>query len=73
MVNELNALERKIAEVSAFCRALRVENIELRHGLAAVNGEKQRLVERIEIARVRLAALASQLPGTKDESAPSDV
>jgi hypothetical protein len=73
MINELNALESKIAQVSALCRALRVENVELRHGLAVVNGEKQRLVERIEIARERIAALALQLPETKAESAPSDV
>lgn len=62
MVNELNALESKIAQVVALCRALRAENIELQRQLAAVEGEKQRVVERMDTARARLEQLTLQLP-----------
>jgi cell division protein ZapB len=66
MVNELNALESKIAQVAALCRDLRVENIQLRQSLAAAKLEKSSLVERIEMARERLERLVQQLPKTQD-------
>jgi len=66
MVNELNALESKIAQVAALCRDLRVENIQLRHSLAAAKLEKLSLIERIEIARERLERLVQKLPKTQD-------
>lgn len=72
MVNELNALESKIAQVAALCRTLRAENIELRRGLAAANGDKRRLTERIDLARARLESLAQQLPEAKDGSGAPD-
>lgn len=65
MVNELNALESKIVQVAALCRALREENVQLRQQLAAAEGEKQGLSERMESARSRLEQLAHQLPEPK--------
>jgi cell division protein ZapB len=62
MVNELNALESKIAQAVALCRDLRAENIELRQQLAAAEGEKRRVVERMNTACVRLEQLTLQLP-----------
>ena len=66
MVNELNALESKIAQAAALCRALRAENSLLRQQLAAAADENSDLVERIETARARLEQLALQLPEAKD-------
>ena len=62
MVNELNALESKIAQVAALCRALRAENADLRQQLVAADGDRQRLVERMDAARTRIEQLAGQLP-----------
>ena len=65
MVNELNALESKIAQVAALCRTLRAENAELQQKLAAADGENKQLVERMSSARERLEQLAQQLPKAK--------
>ena len=39
MVNELNALESKIAEVASLCRALRAENAQLKQQLVTLESE----------------------------------
>lgn len=65
MVNELNALESKIAQVAGLCLALRNENRELQQRLAAAEAEKQQLVERMNGARERLESLVGQLPEAK--------
>ena len=65
MVNELNALESKIAQVAGLCHALRNENRELQQRLAAAEAEKQQLVERMNGARERLESLVGQLPEAK--------
>lgn len=65
MVNELNALESKIAQVAGLCRALRNENRELQLRLAAAESEKRQLVERMGSARERLETLVGQLPEAK--------
>jgi cell division protein ZapB len=62
MVNELNALESKIAQVASLCRTLRAENAQLRQQLASAESDKKGLVERMESARSRLEQLALQLP-----------
>ncbi len=62
MVNELNALESKIAQVAALCQSLRTENAQLRQQLAAAEGNKRALTERMDSARSRLEQLAAQLP-----------
>lgn len=64
MVNELNVLESKIAQVVALCRTLREENVELRRQLTAVEGEKRRVTDSMNTARERLEQLALQLPET---------
>lgn len=65
MVNELNALEGKIAQVAGLCRTLRSENRELQQRLFALETEKAQLVERMENARTRLETLVDQLPAAK--------
>jgi cell division protein ZapB len=65
MVNELNALENKIALVASLCRTLRAENMQLRQQLAATEDNRNDLAERMESARSRLEQLAKQMPETK--------
>ncbi len=62
MTKQLDALEGKVAQVVNLCHSLRAENQELRNRLASAEDERLRLVERMEAARVRLEALAEQLP-----------
>jgi cell division protein ZapB len=62
MLNELNTLENKVAQVTSLCRALRAENAQLRLQLIAAEGEKNSISERMELARVRLEQLAHELP-----------
>ena len=66
MVNELDALESKIAQAAALCHSLRTENSLLRQQLSTAEGEKAALSERIDSARTRLEQLALQLPEAKD-------
>ena len=65
MVNELNALESKIAQVASLCRTLRAENTQLRQQLAVAEVDKKGLTERMDAARARLEQLAGQLPEVK--------
>ena len=65
MVNELNALESKIAQVASLCRTLRAENVQLRQQLATAEDEKRNLAMRMDSARGRLEQLAQQLPEAK--------
>jgi cell division protein ZapB len=65
MVNELNALESKIAQVAALCRTLRAENGALQLKLTAAESEKAGLVQRMCEARERLEQIAGQLPEAK--------
>jgi len=65
MVNELNALESKIAQVAGLCRHLRNENRELQLRLTALESEKRQLAERMGSARERLESLVGQLPEAK--------
>jgi len=69
MVNELNALESKIVQVAALCRSLRAENVELRQKLAVAEAERARAVERMDLARERIEALALQLPAPAEDAA----
>ena len=65
MVNELNALESKIAQVASLCRSLRAENNQLRQQLATCETEKKGLEARMDTACNRLEQLAQQLPEAK--------
>lgn len=66
MLNELDALENKIAQVASFCRALQTENKLLRQRIAAVEAEKQGLAERMDSVRQRIEQLVQQLPEEKN-------
>ena len=65
MVNELNALESKIAQVASLCSSLRAENAQLKLQLATAESDKKNLSERMESARGRLEQLVLQLPEAK--------
>lgn len=65
MLNELNALESKVAQVIALCRSLRSENERLREQLTVAENDRNRLAERMAAASVRLEQLAGQLPEGK--------
>ena len=65
MVNELNALESKVAQVASLCRALRAENALLRQQIAATESERKSLLELMDSARVRIEHLAEQLAAEK--------
>ena len=65
MLNELNALESKVAQVIALCRSLRSENERLREQLTVAENDRNRLAERMAAASVRLEQLAVQLPEGK--------
>lgn len=65
MIHELDALESKIAQVVALCRALRTENDQLRQRLVVSEAEKKGLEERMELARSRIEQLALKLPEAK--------
>lgn len=67
MVNELNALESRIAQVVALCRTLRAENASLSQRLAAAEAERARVQLRMDEARERIEALALQLPEAIDD------
>ncbi len=64
MIKELTTLERKVAEVSALCRALRNENDELRQQVENSEKERRNMAERMEQARTRIEQLIQQLPET---------
>ena len=65
MMNELNALEDKIARVTGLCRALHAENMQLKERLVVAEEDKTALMSRMEIAREQLEQLARKLPEAK--------
>ena len=65
MINELNSLKSKVAQVATLCRTLRAENAQLRKQLAAAEIDRVISSERMESARRRLELLAEQLPVDK--------
>jgi cell division protein ZapB len=65
MINELDALENKVAKVVSLCRELRAENDLLRQQFAAAASEKKALAVRLETARDRIEQLVQRLPENK--------
>jgi cell division protein ZapB len=59
---EFSSLEAKVAQFVMLCERLRAENSELRQQLATARGDAQRLNERIDSAREKLATLIERLP-----------
>jgi len=62
MLEDLDALTTKLAELSGRMRALREENLRLRTQLATANVELDTLRGRVAGAMERLDALLSRLP-----------
>jgi len=62
MESELATLEDKIRQAARLCQRLRDEVRGLRQQLAALQGDKRQLAEKIDGARNRLAHLLRQIP-----------
>ena len=62
MERELAALEDKIQKAARLCQRLREEVRALRAQLAALQGDKKQLAEKIDGARNRLEDLLRQIP-----------
>jgi cell division protein ZapB len=62
MDSELETLEQKIRQAAQLCQKLRDENRDLRAKLAAVQGDKKQLSEKIDGARTRLENILKQIP-----------
>ena len=65
MLNELDALERKVAQVVALCHQLRSENHGLREQLTTALADREALAQRMAAACARLESLVDQLPEAK--------
>jgi cell division protein ZapB len=59
---ELTALEERIQQFAEFCVRLREENQALRTLVAGLEGDKRRLSDKVEAARVRLEDLVKHIP-----------
>jgi cell division protein ZapB len=62
MDSELATLEEKIRQAARLCQRLRDENRGLRQQLAALQGDKRQLSEKIDGARSKLETLLKQMP-----------
>ena len=62
MESELATLEEKIHRAARLCQRLRDEVRGLRAQLAALQGDKRQLAEKIDGARNRLEHLLRQIP-----------
>jgi cell division protein ZapB len=62
MDSELAILEEKVRQAAHLCQKLREENRDLRQKLAALQGDKKQLSEKIDGARNRLENLLKQIP-----------
>ncbi len=62
MLEDFDALGRKVAELAALAQSLRTENQQLRAQLASASVELDSLRSRVELATRRLDALLERLP-----------
>jgi len=62
MESQLATLEEKIRQAAQLCQRLRDENRGLRQQLAALQGDRKQLAEKIDGARSRLENLLKQIP-----------
>ena len=62
MDSQLATLEEKIRQTALLCQRLRDENRGLRQQLAALQGDRKQLAEKIDGARSRLENLLKQIP-----------
>jgi uncharacterized protein (TIGR02449 family) len=68
MLDELDALSKKLAELASHVRALKDDNTQLRAQAASATAELASLRARINAATQRMDALLARLPG-EDETA----
>ncbi|GEM_PF-575701 len=66
MMNELDALEDKVAQIVDLCHSLRAKNAELQQRLAAAEAMRAALISRMDAARMQIEQLAAQLPDFSD-------
>jgi hypothetical protein len=66
MLNELNALEIKIAQVVALCRTLRSRERRAARATRVAETDKERLAERMAAACARLEQLAAATARSQD-------
>jgi cell division protein ZapB len=59
---QLAKLEEKIRQTAQLCERLREENRGLRAQLAALQGDRKQLAEKIDGARSRLEHILKQIP-----------
>lgn len=59
---DLAPLEDKVRQIAELCARLRVENRQLRTRIAELEGERVRLTDKVDGARLRLEALLQQIP-----------
>lgn len=62
MNQSLSALEKKVEQFLVFCQRLRAENQALRTRVTGLENERQKLIDKIDVARERLEALMDRLP-----------
>ena len=62
MDSQLATLEEKVRQAAQLCQRLRDENRGLRQQLAALQGDRKQLAEKIDGARSRLENLLKQIP-----------
>lgn len=57
----IESLTRQVDELLELCEHLRTENESLKHQQTSLSGERARLIEKNEQARVRVEAMISRL------------
>lgn len=57
----IDSLTRQVNELIELCDHLRTENESLKHQQSSLSGERARLIEKNEQARVRVEAMISRL------------
>lgn len=62
MISELNLLAEKINGLVALTQTLKQENTTLKTEIESLKIEKQQLLEKIETARQKIAAIIEKLP-----------
>jgi uncharacterized protein (TIGR02449 family) len=70
MLEDLDSLARKVAELAAMAQGLRTENQQLRAQLAAASSELETLRARVEQATGRLDAMLERLPAPAPTTPP---
>ena len=62
MESDLSTLEEKIRQAAELCRQLRRENRDLRQQVAALQGTRRQLEQKIDGARDRIERLVGRMP-----------